>query len=89
MVRNVTSGVRTGDPQGPTRPLEGFYRSLYKHPTGGIGKDLASFAIFFDPREAHFCSFWGRMSPKLHVGFLVRHVPVCRSYAPNMVVCAK
>ena len=28
-VRNVTSGVRTGDPQGPTRPLEVSYRSLF------------------------------------------------------------
>ena len=26
----------------------------YKHPTGGIFQDIASFAIFFDSREAHF-----------------------------------
>ena len=50
--------------------------------TGGIFQDLASFAIFFDPREAHFCSFWGRMSPKLYVGFLVRHVPFRVARAP-------
>ena len=51
--------------------------------------DLASFAIFFDLREALFCSFQGRMSPKLYVGFLVRHVVVRVARAPNMVVCAK
>ena len=27
------------------------------------------------------------MSPKLHVGFLVRHVPVRFARAPNIVVC--
>ena len=26
----------------------------YKQLTGGIFQDIASFAIFFDPREAHF-----------------------------------
>ena len=45
--------------------------------------------IYSDRVRLNFCSFWGRMSPKLHVGFLVRHDPVGDARAPNMVVCAK
>ena len=30
------------------------YFNLPRQPTGGIFQDLASFAIFFDLREAHF-----------------------------------
>ena len=48
-----TSWVRNGDPQGSTRPQGGSI-GHYKQPTGGIFQDLASFAIFFDSREAHF-----------------------------------
>ena len=38
--------------------------------TGGIFQDLASFAIFFDLREAHFEHFSPRIEGKLYVGFL-------------------
>ena len=38
--------------------------------TGGIFQDLASFAIFFDLREAHFEHFSPRIEAKLYVGVL-------------------
>ena len=38
--------------------------------TGGIFQDLASFAIFFDRREAAFEHFSPRIEAKLYVGVL-------------------
>ena len=38
--------------------------------TGGIFQDLASFAIFFDRREAHFQHFSPRIEARMYVGVL-------------------
>ena len=38
--------------------------------TGGIFQDLASFAIFFDLREAAFEHFSPRIEARMHVGVL-------------------
>ena len=38
--------------------------------TGGIFQDLASFAIFFDLREAHFLAFSPRIEARMYVGVL-------------------
>ena len=57
--------------------------------TGGIFQELASFAIFFDLREAAFStfSFWG--CARMYVIFLVWHVPVRTAIVPNLVGRAK
>ena len=52
--------------------------------TGGIFQDLASFAIFFDLRDAAFEHFSPRIEARMHVGVLglVQQDAPCASLAP-------
>ena len=56
--------------------------------TGGIFQDLASFAIFFDLREATFEHFSARIEARITWVCSLRHDPVRIGFAPNTVVCS-